>query len=83
MAGARFGRPYDRDKLVAPCLIDEGVLEVLCHAVGTSSAAAQALQELQTRLLRGEDVVCLADDRDLFVIARHDLPATLVVQEDD
>ncbi len=83
MAGARFGRPYDREKLVAPCLVDEGVLEVLCHAVGTSSAPAQALQELQARLLRGEDVVCLADDRDLFIVDRRDLPATLVVADDD
>ncbi len=83
MAGARFGRPYDREKLLAPCLIDEGVLEVLCHAVGTSSAPAQALQDLRSRLARGEDVVCLADDRDLFVIDRRDLPATLVASGDD
>ena len=77
MAGSRFGKPYDKDKLKAPSLIEEAVLEVLQFAVGLSTAPAQALLELRARLARGEDVVCLVDERDLFVIARRDLPALL------
>jgi hypothetical protein len=77
MGGSRFGRPYDKTKLVAPSLIDEGVLEVLRLAVGLSSAPAQALQDLRARRERGEDVVCLIDDRDIFVIPRADLPPEL------
>jgi hypothetical protein len=78
MAGSRFGRSYDRAKLTAPSLIDEAVLEVLGHAVGVASAPAQALRELRSRRARGEDVVCLADDRDLFVVARCELPPDLL-----
>ena len=77
MAGSRFGRPYDKDKLIAPSLIDEAVLEILRLAVGLSSAPAQALLELRARRARGEDVVCLADDKDLFVVPRQDLPPAL------
>ena len=77
MAGSRFGRRYDRDKLTAPSLIDEAVLEVLCHAVGMSGAPMQALRELQARRGRGEDVVCVADDRDLFIVLRGELPPAL------
>lgn len=77
MAGSRFGKPYDRAKLTAPSLIDEAVLEVLGHAVGVSSAPAQALRDLRARRQQGEDVVCLADERDLFVVPRLDLPPGL------
>ncbi len=78
MAGSRFGRPYNKDRLIAPSLVDETVLEVLRLAVGLSSAPAQALLELRTRRANGEDVVCLVDDRDFFVIERDDLPAVLL-----
>lgn len=78
MAGSRFGRRYDREKLIAPSLIDADVLEVLCHAVGAAGAPAQALRELLARRARGDDVVCLADERDLFVVARSDLPTNLI-----
>lgn len=83
MAGSRFGRVYDRARLVAPSLVDEAVLEVLSHAVGLSGAPAQALRELQARRRRGEDAVCLADERDLFVIDRSELPPDLAARETD
>lgn len=77
MAGSRFGRRYDKQKLVAPVELGEEVLDILARTVGSMSAPAQALAELRRRRGLGEDVACLADDRDLFVVPRAELPEGL------
>jgi hypothetical protein len=83
MAGSRFGRRYDKTKLTAPVLLDAEVLEILAHAVGQNGAPAQAYRQLLARRGRGEDVVCIVDERDLFVIPRAELPIGLAHGADE
>lgn len=77
MAGSRFGRRYDKQKLVAPVEVGEEVLDMLARTVGSLRAPALALAELRRRRGLGEDVACLVDDRDIFVVLRAELPEGL------
>jgi len=81
MAGSKYGRSYRGWKLIAPVLVEQEPLEMLAHAVGATSAPARALKTLKMRRDQGEDVVCLLDEGNFFVILRSELPETLVRSE--
>jgi hypothetical protein len=83
MAGSRFGRPFDKHRPVAPVLMSDDILDLLCHLLGAGSAPVQARRRLDALRQAGEDVLCLVDDGHFFVVSRAELPAGMDGPDED